>query len=644
MSFTCSVDKISFYHCGVALVLVAAVSYWNRRSNKEVQRPPKRPQKTILPKPQHGGDLVAEVLVKHNVKFLFTLIGGHVSPVIVAAKSRGIRVIDVRHEANAVFAADAVSRLSNSVGVACVTAGPGLTNTITAATNALLAHSPLVLLGGATLNILKGKGSLQDIDQHNLFRGVVKWQVSVSRVCDIIPALEEAFCRAQSGVPGPVFVELPLDVLYPEGLIRKQLLAKLQGKSGVINKVVYSYIQFYLRRLYGVGLLERQVQSMPWVVPRKRAVARQLRAVLNVLQKAERPVLVVGSQAMSEYDAFDNVVQAIRSLQIPTFLTGGARGCLGVEDNELHIRHKRSMALKRADVVLLLGVPCDFRLDYGFAIPSRTTLISVNVDRQQLYLNRRPTIPIQAHVPDFLIRLAECCMDEKPVNAKKWHSWRLELKHNDGKQNAEILEQSKVKLPPAKDSNGSRINVCNPLSICRTIDASLSDNSIVVCDGGDFIGTAAYTVRPRGPLSWLDPGPFGTLGIGAGFALGAKLVRPDANVWLLWGDGSAAFSIMEFDTFVRHNINVVAVVGNDACWTQIQRDQAKWFDDSVGCMLSYTNYDEVAEALGGKGFKVTSEDEMESIVKTGKKDAQTRPVLINVMLGKTSFRDGSISV
>jgi acetolactate synthase-like protein len=193
---------------------------------------------------------VAEVLAAHHVKFVFTLIGGHVSPILVGAKKRGIRVVDVRHEVTAVFAADAVARLSGTVGVACVTAGPGLTNTITAIKNAQMAQVPLVLLGGATLGLLKGRGSLQDIDQQALFRGQCKWQTTVSRVCDIVPTLDKAFRVAADGVPGPVFVELPIDTLYPVATVRENVLGKLANKTDWTSTVMKWYLERYLRNLH----------------------------------------------------------------------------------------------------------------------------------------------------------------------------------------------------------------------------------------------------------------------------------------------------------------------------------------------------------------------------------------------------------
>ncbi len=198
----------------------------------------------------HGGDWVAQVLKAQGVEFVFTLTGGHISPILTASKARGIRVIDTRHEVNAVFAADAVARLTGVPGVAVVTAGPGVTNTLTAVKNAQMAQSPVVLIGGAAATALKGRGALQDIEQIPLFKSVVKWSKAVKRVKDIVPSLEEAFRQAQDGVPGPVFVELPVDLLYGEEIVREWYGIKSSGGKSLGARAVQGYLKFHARRLF----------------------------------------------------------------------------------------------------------------------------------------------------------------------------------------------------------------------------------------------------------------------------------------------------------------------------------------------------------------------------------------------------------
>jgi len=204
-----------------------------------------------------------------------------------------------------------------------------------------------------------------------------------------------------------------------------------------------------------------------------------------------------------------------------------------------------------------------------------------------------------------------------------------------------------AKLPALGRGAQAGVPLVNPLALCEAMESVLPDNSILVADGGDFVATASYIVRPRGPLSWLDPGAFGTLGVGAGFALGAKLVRPEAEVWIIWGDGSTGYSVAEFDTFNRHGVPVIGLVGNDACWTQIEREQIPMFNSDVACPLEYCNYDTVAQGYGGEGFTVSGGSPADTTTLLQKAQAEARkgtPMLVNVRIGKTSFREGSLSV
>ena len=229
-------------------------------------------------------------------------------------------------------------------------------------------------------------------------------------------------------------------------------------------------------------------------------------------------------------------------------------------DHPQHLRHQRKAALKEADLVILAGFPCDFRLDYGRSIGSSATVIGVNRSAEQLKLNRKPTLAVRADPGLFLERLAQ----DVERDGDEWEEWLATLRRRDEERNAQIAGQAEQET-----------EFLNPLGLCQAIDGALDDDSVLVADGGDFVGTASYIVRPRGPLRWLDPGAFGTLGVGGGFALGAKLCRPRAEVWILYGDGSCGYTLAEFDTFVRHRVPVIAVVGNDACWMQILREDRK---------------------------------------------------------------------
>jgi len=573
----------------------------------------------------HGGDRVAEVLAAQGIPYLFTLCGGHISPILAGAKARGIRVIDVRDEATAVFAADAVARLSGIPGVAAVTAGPGVTNTLTAVKNAQLAQSPVVIMGGAAPTVLKGRGALQDIDQVSLFDPHVKGVFTVRRVRDLAPALRHALSLSMQGVPGPVFVECPIDLLYGEELIRGWYGAAGGGKT-LQARLLNSYLQWHLKRMFS-GLDDSPAEPFPWPqfsTPGQSAIERAAKA----LRSARRPVLVVGSQAVLQADRVHEVAAAVEKMGLPVYLSGMARGLLGRND-PLHMRHQRRKALKEADLVVLAGVPCDFRLDYGKHVRRSARLISVNRSRRDLRMNRRPDIGVLADPGAFL-----CALGPRAPAAELWREWQATLQSRDDEREDEIEVLS-----------AAHTDHVNPLALLRELDRTLADDSVIVADGGDFVATASYTLRPRRPLSWLDPGVFGTLGVGAGFALGASLARPGSQVWTVYGDGAFGFSLVEFDSFVRHRIPVIAVVGNDGGWAQIAREQNKILGDDVGTVLARTDYHRAVEGLGAAGLLLDAPERTGQVLQQAVEiAARGRPVLINALIGSTDFREGSISM
>ena len=577
----------------------------------------------------NGGDRIASVLVERGVRFLFTLCGGHISPILVGAKHRGIRVVDVRHEVDAVFAADAVFRLTGVPGVAAVTAGPGVTNTITAIKNAQLAQSALVLLGGAAATLLKGRGALQDIDQMPLIQPHVKWAASASTVRELVPMLEKAFDVARSGVPGPVFLECPIDLLYDEALVRQWYGASSKG-GGLAGKALRLYLKRHAAKVFA-GADKVAVSPAPEIPPPPPEKG-DARKAAGRLRKAQRPVLVLGGQVLLSSptrEKAEELAKAIAAIGAPVYLAGGARGLLG-PGHPLQLRHKRREALREADLVLLAGIPNDFRLDYGKHISRKAFLISVNRSETDLRMNRKPDLGVLGDAGILLHQIAGILSG----TGSRWQDWLGTLRARDETRELEIERQAAIEG-----------ELVNPLELCREIDRHLAPESVIVADGGDFVATAAYTLKPRAPLSWLDPGVFGTLGVGGGFALGAKLCRPDADVWIIYGDGSVAYSLAEFDTFVRHNLPVIAIVGNDAGWTQIAREQVEILKDDVGVVLARTDYHKVAEGYGGRGLLLQKTEDAPAVLAEAVKIARGgAPVLVNAQLDKTEFRKGSISM
>jgi len=308
-----------------------------------------------------------------------------------------------------------------------------------------------------------------------------------------------------------------------------------------------------------------------------------------------------------------------------------ARGLLG-RGHALQMRQQRKQALREADLVVAAGVPFDFRLDYGRQIGRRAAVIAANRSRSEMKKNRRPQLMVEGDAGRFLRALSA----EAKGGGGRWAPWIETLRARESEREAQIARDADVATPDGK---------LNPLALCRGIEEALPERSVLVGDGGDFLATASYVVRPRGPLTWLDPGVFGTLGCGAGFALGAKLCRPDHEVWVLWGDGAFAYSLAEYDTFVRHGLPIVGVIGNDAAWMQIARDQVPILGDDVACMLAPSEYDRAVEGLGGRGLALRQASDIGATLSAARRAAaEGAPVVVNAHIGRSEFRKGSLSM
>ena len=576
-----------------------------------------------------GGANIGKVLASRGFKLLFTLCGGHISPILVGAEANDIRVVDVRDEVSAVFAADAVARMTGIPGIAAVTAGPGVTNTITAVKNAQLAQSPIVIFGGAAATLLKGRGSLQDIDQISLLQPITKWAVSIKKVNSIQPIVEKALDLAQEGVPGPVFIEAPIDLLYAEDMVREMFMKEAGGGKGLGSKALELYLRGHLYRQFNqphVSIVPPIRESLP---PKPSNKGAHVNKVVSLLGKAERPALVVGSQALANCTNPHPIAEAIRGLGVPTWLGGMARGLMG-RYSDIQFRHKRSAALKEADLVIVAGFPFDFRLGYGRSVSKGATLVAANLSNSEMRKNRRPEIPVHMHSGDFLIELA----DAAGGGLGPWSEWFDTLRAREVQRDEEITAQAKE---PS--------DLVNPLHLFQRIEEKMADDALLVVDGGDFVGTASYILRPRQPLSWLDPGVFGTLGVGGGFAIGASLVHPGKEVWLIYGDGSSAYSLAEMDTCVRHGLAPIAIIGTDGSWAQIAREQVPMLGTDVGTRLNRTDYHDVARGYGAAGLLLDDPANVDSVLDEAKAIAASgKPVVVNVHIANTDFRKGSISV
>jgi acetolactate synthase-1/2/3 large subunit len=538
----------------------------------------------------HGGRLVAQALKRHGVDVVFTLCGGHIQAIYDGCIDEGIAIYDTRHEQTAAFAADAHARVTSKPGVAIVTAGPGVTNTVTALANAQRAGVPLICIGGAGPRSLSDMGSLQDIDSVRLMATVSKWAVQIPETRRIKEYVDSAFRVAQAGLPGPVYLEAPLDLLMDSAS-------------------------------------EEEPPTSPMSPARPAADSASVAHAARLLDAADRPCFIVGSQL--RWSPRRTILErAARHFALPFFLNGMARGALGPEHPAL-FSHSRKHALSRADLIVVLGTPLDFRVGYGRspAWNADARVIQVDLDGAQLGHNRTLDLGVQADVGYFLEALCD------QAAAKTAPAWTAELEEVEQQKRAGVREEIDAhKNPP------------NPLRVCYELGKRLGKSDIVIGDGGDFVASAANVLPLEWPQLWMDPGPLGTLGIGPGYALAASLARPDARTVILFGDGAFGLSAMEFEMLARHKRPVVAVIGNDAAWSQIRRGQVQIYGEerAVATRLDYTRYDQVVQSLGGKGYWVERIEELGPALDGA--FATDLPSCVNVRISSSNFRKNAISV
>jgi acetolactate synthase-1/2/3 large subunit len=510
-----------------------------------------------------GGELVARVLKQARVGHVFTLCGGHVLPIYDGCVKDGIAVIDVRHEQAAAHAADAYARLTRGLGVAIVTAGPGVTDAVTGVANAHAARSPLLLIGGAAPLALRGLGALQEMEQVALLRPITKGAWSVVETRQIPEVLTTAIRVALSGRPGPVFVEIPVDLL----------LATVEDRLAPIPSG-------YVHRTPSAG--------DPAAVER----------VAELLAGAERPVVLAGAGVYWD-DAAGPLATFAEAAGAPVFMNGAGRGCLPA-DHPLAFAHARGFALGQADIVVVLGAPLDFRLGYGrpptFAEDARVCM--VDCDPEELGRNRPLAVGIAGHLRSVLGQLTEALPRGLAAGVASWRE-RVGARERESRE--------RLEAQCASDDV--------PVSHYRwaaEIARHVTTDTIVVGDGGDVVGCAAKIVRLHRPGQWLDPGPFGCLGVGPPFAIAAKLLHPARRILLIAGDGAFGLNGMEVETAVRFGLPMTVVIGNDGGWGQIRNPQLSFFGEerAVATSLPTTRFDRMIEALGGRGVFVQDPKEI----------------------------------
>ena len=519
----------------------------------------------------HGGRLVARRLAAHGVTKLFTLSGGHLFSVYDGCREEGIDIVDVRHESCAAFAAEGWAKVTRTPGVCALTAGPGVTNGMSALGSALQNHSPMLVLGGRAPAMRWGQGSLQEIDHVPFVRPLTRFAATAGSTAEIPALIDEAWDAAVRPHSGPAFVDLPLDHVFMEA----------EDERG------------------DEAPAARPAPPLP-----------DLARALTLLADAERPVIMAGTNLYWGHGE-DALRELVERRGIPVFLNGLARGCIPA-DHELFFSRARSTALKGADVALVVGVPMDFRLGFGKSFGDDTEIVAIDVAEPERDHPRAPAAELYGDVAAILSGLAEGGGND----TRAWVETIRAAEREKREGERELREDPRAPL--------------HPMRLYAELGEVLDRNAIVIGDGGDFVSYAGRVIDSYEPGCWLDPGPFGCLGSGPGYALAAKLAHPDRQVVLLLGDGAFGFSGMEYDTLARHGVNVVGVMGNNGIWGLEKHPMEFLYGYSVAADLRpETRYDQVVEALGGHGELVREPGEfrgaMERAFEAGK------PALVNVL-------------
>ena len=524
-----------------------------------------------------GGRLVARAIAAHGVDAIFTLSGGHVMPIYEGCRHEGVRVVDVRHEQAAAHAAEAWGRICRSCGVAVVTAGPGVTGTVTAVANCRVAQTPLLVVGGARPLVQAEQGALQELDQLSLFKPITKWTAACTQAERIPEFVATAFRHALAQPRGPVYLEVPMDVLFDEAPAPDEV---------------------------GPSRSEARAFGDP----------RELMKAADILNKAGRPAVIAGSGIWWD-GAWKQLAQLAENGRLPVYLNGSGRGALPPE-HELFFQHSRGTAVDASDVVCVVGTPLDFRLKFG-RFAENAKLVHIHADATELGRNRTPDAGIVGDCAAVLGILADG-VKGPPDGRADWLSRLREAEDAWWAEHRAELESDAAPL--------------HHYRFAAELDRVLDPGTIVIGDGGDVVAATSRVLRVHRPGHWLDPGPFGCLGVGPPYALGVKTAQADKQVVVIAGDGAFGLNGFEFETLTRFGLPAVVVIGNDAAWGEIRIPQVGIYgeDGEVATRLALTPYHRLVDAFGGHAEHVERPAELAPALERAL--AANQPAIVNVML------------
>jgi acetolactate synthase I/II/III large subunit len=514
-----------------------------------------------------GGHLVAKALRNEGVDTIFTLCGGHIIDIYDGCVDEGIRIIDVRHEQVAAHAADGYARQTGKLGCVVTTAGPGCTNAVTGIATALRSESPVLHIGGQGALAQHKMGSLQDLPHVDLMSAITKFAATVpatERVADMIAmAARECF----AGAPGPCYLEIPRDVLDREIDLAKAVIPR-PGHYRASTKSIGD--------------------------------PRDIERLADILVAAERPAILFGQQVWTAR-GHKEAVALLRGLDIPGYFNGASRGLLPPGDPH-HFDRTRTQAFAKADVIVIVGTPFDFRMGYGRRI-SVPTLVQIDMDYRTVGKNRDISLGLVGDPGAILGAVLQAASGRlKGDKRQARQDWMKEL--------AAAEEAATAKLMPTFLSDNTPIH---PYRVAWELNEFLRDDTVYIGDGGDVVTISAQAVRPRRPGQWMDPGALGSLGVGTGFAIAAKLAHPDKEVLCYYGDGSFGMTAFDMETANRFGLPYIAVIGNNSAMNQIRYGQlAKYGEQrgNVGNLLGDVPFGKFAEMLGGYGEEVRAPDQI----------------------------------
>lgn len=530
----------------------------------------------------HGGQIIARALKNEGVDAIFTLTGGHIIPILDGCAQEGIQIVDVRHEQTAAHAAEAYTRLTGKLGVAAVTAGPGVTDTITSVATAFYGATPMLVIGGRHMIRQELKGGLQEMDHTRLFHSITKWSATAWQVDRLADYISTAARHAFEGRGGPVFLDVPMDVLF--------------------DMVEETAVRFPISSRVSTGFGADQVA---------------LDAIVHALTDAERVMIFAGAGSRGA-DA-NRLTELAEVLQAPTYVNSRARGSLRY-GHPLLGTFQRSRAMAEAEVVLALGVDWDFRTSYGEKISSEATVIQIDGDATKIGWNRPAHIGVAADPMTVVSQLVDSADQMRRTETSVWTK--------------EIMEGEAEKAEAARGEAADDSSPVMPQRFAKEVSEFFGPDAIVSVDGGDIVSTTARWLQTSTAGHVLDPGPFGTLGTGAPYAIAAQVVFPKKLVGIVFGDGGFGFNGMEYDTMVRHGLPIIGVIGNDGVWSNIKTFHRMAYPDRlVATDLGIRPYHEMVRGLGGYGEFVDDPNEIRPALERARESGL--PSLINVHIVET---------